>query len=384
MLKNSVNILGFAKGLKYTRNHILPSIGYFSTVPQKKFRNPHEMKYLPQKDLNAYMAFLPHFIDDVTSEEILLDYQPVNQRIRRLLEYFCPTGKHLRQHLVIYTYKAIEKHHGTFRPENMEEVHKLCWCLELYNAANSILDDILDDHDMRRNMPSWQKMEGKAAVNDMVLLYLCVNKIMKKYFHNHPNCLQMIELLQSITPLVSMALELEWTNFDDFTIEKCDQISEIQSSFYLCVQPFQLTTLLTNKELQMPELTKGVFYYLGILQAFQNDLLDIYGEDEGGKSSRDIQENRGTYLIAVARQKANYSQMKILKNCYGKQDQKSIDTVRGIYDELDVLGEYYKLEEKYLEKASEEIRNIKDEFCRSLIEQLAYFQSFGVIGVPPH
>lgn len=118
--------------------------------------------------------------------------------------------------------------------------------------------------------------------------------------------------------------------------------------------------------------------------SFQNDVHDVYGNDITGKPSRDIQDNVCSFLIAMAREKASDSQMKILKENYGRRNKACVDKVIEIYKDLDILGEYYKLEKEYLEKTSEKIRNIPDEFTRSLIEKLAYVQSFGVIGVPPY
>ncbi|XP_044746888.1 farnesyl pyrophosphate synthase 1-like [Coccinella septempunctata] len=354
-----------------------------STMPIKEIRNPHEMKFLPQKDVQDYMSFLPKFIEDVTSKEILLGYPPVNQRMKRLLEYMCPTGKHLRQHVLIYTYKTIEQHHGTYSQENMKEVHKLCWCLELLNTGYTIMDDIIDDHDMRRKQATWYKIAGSATANDMMLVFTSLNGIVRKYFNQHPRFNEIFDLfLTPITP-VGLALELETTNFEDFTVERCDEIAEIKTAYYVGNHPFLLATLFANKELQMYDLAKKVFYYLGNIYSAQNDVLDVYGQHITGKNSTDIQDNNCTYLIAMALEKASGTQKKILKENYGKKDQKCVDKVKEIYDELDLIGEYYKLEEKYLEKASEEIRKIPDEFTRSLIEKLAYVQSFGLIGVNP-
>lgn len=103
------------------------------------------MKFLPSKDVNDYMAFLPKFIDDVTSKDILLGYPPVNRRFRSVLEYMCPQGKHLRQHLMIFTYKTIEQHHNTLTQEKMEDIHKLCWCLELVSETENIFKTVVND-----------------------------------------------------------------------------------------------------------------------------------------------------------------------------------------------------------------------------------------------
>ncbi|XP_045483525.1 farnesyl pyrophosphate synthase 1-like isoform X1 [Harmonia axyridis] len=384
MLKNSVNILGFAKRLKYTPNNIFPSIGYYSTVSKKKIYNHHDMKFLPQKDMDAFMAYMPKFVEDVTSSEVMLYHPPCNQRMKRFLEYMLPAGKRLRQHVMIFTYKAIEEHHGTFSPEKMQEMYKLCWCLELYNQGNTIMDDIIDDHENRRGKPTWYHMEGtKAAVGDMIVVYTLVKRIMKKYFQHHPKYPQLLETIFPLEIPLSLVLELETKNFDDFTLERCDEISEMKCGYYISVQPLLLTTLLANKEFELNEQAKKIFFYLGYLYHTQNDLLDIYGEDLAGKSGKDIGDNRITYLIAMAQRKASDSQMKRLRNNYGKRDPECIAAVKEIYDELDILGEYYKQEEEYLEKVSEEIQKIPHGFSRTLIEKIAYVQSFGLIGVPP-
>lgn len=127
------------------------------------------------------------------------------------------------------------------------------------------MDDIADDHDYRRKMKTWHKIAGRAAVSDMVLIYFSLFGILRKYFSQHPRFKEIFDIFLGTTTAVSLCLEFESSNFEDFTMERCKDIALIKTAYYVGDQPFLLATLLANKELQMYDQVKQVFQYLGIL-----------------------------------------------------------------------------------------------------------------------
>lgn len=83
-------------------------------------------------------------------------------------------------------------------------------------------------------------------------------------------------------------------------------------------------------------------------------------------------------------QKANPTQRKVLEECYGHKDEQKVKRVLEIFEEIDILNEYYKIEEEYVHRIHDEVEKIPDEFTRSLMRKLAYAHTFGQVGEPPY
>ncbi|KAL3287254.1 hypothetical protein HHI36_001731 [Cryptolaemus montrouzieri] len=113
-------------------------------------------------------------------------------------------------------------------------------------------------------------------------------------------------------------------------------------------------------------------------------MLDCYGEKEGKKPGTDNQENRRIYLIAMALNKASPPQRKILEESYGRRDEEMIQKVKDIYNELDIIGEFYKMEDIIHDQILNEIKKIPEEFARLLMGKWAYVFTYGKIGTPSY
>lgn len=67
----------------------------------------------------------------------------------------------------------------------------------------------------------------------------------------------------------------------------------------------------------------------------QNDLLDLYPDEiSGGKSGTDIQEGKYTLLALTALKLSNESQKKTFLENYGRWEEKCVDQIRTLYNEL--------------------------------------------------
>ncbi|KAK9872494.1 hypothetical protein WA026_017960 [Henosepilachna vigintioctopunctata] len=330
------------------------------------------------------MAHLPKIVADACHKDAILDYQPINERLRKLLNYYGPHGKFLRQHVLIYVYKKIEQHYGTFDEKKMDQVYNLGWCLEMLNIQFMIIDDLLDNHEIRRGRKAWYKLDnvGLSVIMDSYLLQTSMFHLLKKYFSSHPCYSKILENFARLEFTVALLLELYSKNFEDFTTERYNGIAQTKCTYYILGQPLQLATLLSNKGFHMNDMMQKVFEHFGFLYTMQNDILDCYGEEFGAKPGTDIQERRCTVLILAALRKASPGQRKLLDECYGVKDDEKIRKVKQIYEELDVLGECYKLEKKLYDRIRTDMKNIPDDFTRSIMENLSYVYTFGEIGKP--
>ncbi|KAL3288922.1 hypothetical protein HHI36_003367 [Cryptolaemus montrouzieri] len=357
-------------------------IRYTSNTKRKPIYHYQEPMILNEEEQKAYMKYFPRLWEDATHIEGFQDYPLVRKRLGRMIEHISPCGKHMKQHLLIYTYKSIEEHYKSFTPDRMEQIHQLAWCSELLNSQFLMLDDIMDDHHVRHGKITWFKMEGVDAINDTYLIQTALYQLIKKYFCKHPNYIKILENFMWQELAITMALESETKNFEDFTLERCYARGVSKFAYYSFGQVLSLATLLANKGLHMYEMGKKVCDYLGFLFTLRNDLLDHYAGELNGKPGLDIQGKEFTNLIAFALHKASPSQKRILEECYGHYDNEKVEKVKKLYEELGVLEECFALEKTYCDKILEELENMPDEFLRSLFEKYLYATTYGRFGVP--
>lgn len=86
---------------------------------------------------------------------------------------------------------------------------------------------------------------------------------------------------------------------------------------------------------------------LGEYFQVQDDYLDCYGAPELiGKIGTDIMDNKCSWLINQALDKASPEQRKVLDENYGKKDSEAEAKVKQIYIDLDIESVYKAYEEK--------------------------------------
>ncbi|KAK9872497.1 hypothetical protein WA026_017963 [Henosepilachna vigintioctopunctata] len=357
---------------------------FIPNVQKKRIRNPNDLKFLPVDEVLPFMDYFPRIVEDATQKESILNYPKVSQRLRKFLNYYCTAGRHMRQHILIYVYKMIEEHFGTFDQKNMEDVYKLGWCLELHNCQFMLVDDLIDNHEMRKGKKAWHKLEniGVTSLLDSYLVQSSMFYLLKKYFSSHPHYVEILESFSKLDLVSGMLLELEAVNLKDFTLQALQDAGTVKTSYYGMAQPFYLAVLLANKSLYLNEMMNKVFDHIGFLCTIQNDMVDCFADELGGKPGTDIQENKCVLPIVLALRKASPQQKKILEECYGVNDNAKIKRVKEIYEELDVIGEYFELETEIHNKIAQEIAKIPDKFVRSLMDNLIYIYTFGEIGTP--
>ncbi|XP_045460555.1 farnesyl pyrophosphate synthase 1-like [Harmonia axyridis] len=357
-----------------------------SNAAQRCVRNHHDLKFLPEAELAPLMAYFPKFIEDVTHKDMLLGVTKVNKRFERLIKHNLPTGKLLRLHTFIYVYKAIEKHYsnGPLDEEKLNRLYQLSWCLEAHNNTYCMVDDMMDSNDTRRGIPTWATLMGAGTANDALLLEYILMRLLKKYLKGHPNQEKIIDTFLEPHCPISMALELETTNLADFTMDTLKEIAALKMMRHNFNHPIEVATLLADKAYFMNDMIKKALVHMGFLYGIQNDMADCYGNNVTGKRCADIQDKRCGLPIVIALSKANSTQKKILEENYGFKDEVKVEKIKAIFDELDVLDEYYKIEDEYKQKLSDEIEKIQDEFSKDVMWKLANVNTYGELGDSPY
>ncbi|KAL8717571.1 MAG: hypothetical protein Q9181_008306, partial [Wetmoreana brouardii] len=93
----------------------------------------------------------------------------------------------------------------------------------------------------------------------------------------------------------------------------------------------------------------------------QDDYLDAYGAPEViGKIGTDIQDNKCSWLINQALERASPEQRKTLDECYGRKDAEMEKKVKGVYEELELEKVYLAYEEDVVGRIREMIGKVDE------------------------
>ncbi len=247
------------------------------------------------------------------------------------------------------------------RPVSPEEYHQsatLGWLTELLQAFFLVADDIMDASHTRRSNPCWFRRPevGMIAINDALMLESSIYILLGKHFRSHPSYGHLIELFHTTTFHTEMGqlcdlltAPEDHVDLSQFSLDKHSFIVIYKTAFYSFYLPVALALhyLELATELNLGQ-AKDILIPLGEYFQIQDDYLDAYGTPEViGKIGTDIQDNKCSWVINQALERASPAQRKVLDENYGHKDAAKEAEVKKVYAEL-------KLDEVYL--AYEETR----------------------------
>ncbi|KTW26761.1 hypothetical protein T552_02763 [Pneumocystis carinii B80] len=275
------------------------------------------------------------------------------------LHYNCLGGKLSRGLSVIDSYEILLE-----RPLSEEEYKKaavLGWTVELLQAFFLVVDDMMDQSKTRRNQCCWYLMPnvGMIAINDSFMLESSIFFLLKKYFKEEPYYTTLMENFHDATfktefgqllDLLTAPENIPENNVDlsRFSMERHSFIIEFKTTFYSFYLPVVLAMNMAGISSEDDlEQAKNILVPLGKYFQIQDDFLDCFGDpDVIGKIGTDIMENKCTWLINKALEKANPLQRKILEENYGRRNTDSELIVKKIYYELELSKEFEKYEQE--------------------------------------
>jgi farnesyl diphosphate synthase len=222
----------------------------------------------------------------------------------------------------------------------------LGWAIEYLQAFFLVADDVMDESQTRRGQPCWYKKPQvhMIAINDSFLLESFVFTILKKHFGHETYYLRLIELFISVIQKTEVGQLLDLTSqpmgqpadLDRFTLERYQQIVKYKTAyytFYLPVAMGMITSGVTSSNAF--QTAERICCIMGEYFQIQDDYLDCYGKPEViGKIGTDIQDNKCSWLVVQALQRATPAQRKILLDNYGKWDDKKVKRVKDLYLEM--------------------------------------------------
>ncbi|KAH7134977.1 isoprenoid synthase domain-containing protein [Dendryphion nanum] len=244
---------------------------------------------------------------------------------------------------------------GTTLTPGSEEYFRaalLGWMIELLQAFFLVSDDIMDSSKTRRGQPCWYLVPkvGMIAINDAFMLESAIYVLLKKHFRQEKSYIDIVELFHEVTFQTELGQTCDLltapedhVDLDNFSLEKFSFIVIFKTAFYSFYLPVALALhyigKATPKNLQT---SLDILVPMGEYFQAQDDYLDAFADPKVlGKIGTDIQDNKCSWLVNQALQKATPEQRKILEENYGQKDSTKEAKVKELYHELK-LAEFYE------------------------------------------
>lgn len=307
------------------------------------------------------------------------EIQDANKWFKEVLEYNVPHGKKNRGMFVGMAYRFLVPEP---KEDDLHIARVLGWCIELLQAFFLVADDVMDQSYTRRGKPCWFRKDtvGLVAINDAFYLESCTYKVLKHYIKDKPYYINIIELFHEITHCTVTGQCLDMTvsppagtvDFTHYTAEKYNAIVKWKTAFYSFYLPVATAMYMAGISDDINHsCAKTILLKMGEYFQVQDDFLDCYGDEEViGKIGTDIQDNKCSWLVVTAQQKASEEQMAVLKANYGKADKEKVLKVKSLYNDLSLEQEFREFEEQSFQEIMTLIEKSSGDLPRDMFKAL--------------
>ena len=263
-----------------------------------------------------------------------LDYSHEPDTLYEPVRYILsPGGKRIRPVLLLLAT-------GMFSDE-MENSLRAAAGLEILHNFSLLHDDLMDNADMRRGIPTVHKRWNR---NSAILAGDVMSMIAPRYLSDieGENRKQVMDLVLDtfIGVFDGQQYDMDFETRNDVTSEEYIEMIRLKTSIVLAAC-LKAGALLGGASESDASLLYRFGEKVGLAFQLQDDLLDVYGDPAvfGKKIGGDILCNKKTYLYISARARANATMHEELDRWAlydGPDPQSKIDGVKAVYDALRV------------------------------------------------
>ena len=266
-------------------------------------------------------------------------------------------GKRIRPLLVLFANKAVGG--------NVEKSYNAAVSVEILHNFTLVHDDIMDNADKRRGMPTIHK---KYDISTAILVGDVLMAVAYEY------------LLKDVTSNVKEIIKVfnngivevcEGQSYDkDFEIRQTVSIDEYilmitKKTAALAEMCCRIGALLGGASKEEVKILSDYGKNLGIAFQIQDDLLDLIADEKDfGKSvGIDLVEGKKSFLFLKAYELAKGNDKKLLDNLIMNKGISNADvpTYKEIYERLGILDLSKKEVAKYSEKATKNLHKLKNQ-----------------------
>ncbi|AXI25728.1 serralysin [Methanofervidicoccus sp. A16] len=276
-------------------------------------------------------------------------------------------GKRIRPYLTILTYML--------KKDSIEEVLPAALAVELIHNYTLIHDDIMDNDDRRRGIPTVHVVYGKPmAILAGDLLYaeafVAVSDI-----RDPEKAHEVLKVLSRscVDVCVGQAMDMEFEEREDITMEEyLEMISKKTGA--LIVTSVEVGAIMGECSPEERESLREYAKRIGLAFQIQDDILDLVGNKNkiGKPIGSDIREGKKTLIVIHALQHLPEDKKKRLLEILGKRDAKDEEIEEAIEILRDSIEFAREMVKKYITESKEYLK-IFDKERRKKLEDIADF-----------
>ncbi|BES95116.1 Farnesyl diphosphate synthase [Nesidiocoris tenuis] len=250
-------------------------------------------------------------------------------------------------------------------PENFWKCKILRACVDLKFSYTAVLDDIVDESDVRLHKPTWKHAcpEGMhSALYDCLHLKDFPYYLILKHFDGTPKCEKLLKTLmladrkQTIGSHIDLISQQKAGNME---LEVAKTINRYKTGSYIAMQAPLGMIHAGILDDELINSIVDIFTICGSMVQDWDDFTDYYcTSEQTGEPPSDLKNAGTTWASATAFQHFTAEQRAIFKECIGSDDPEKIETVKKLYDSVDLVR-------LYVESMKKNTR-----VCLTLIEEL--------------
>jgi len=314
------------------------------------------------EDKKAFLTFYKELVAElIEAEKQSGQMSYAVDWLQRMTDYNVPHGKLNRGLAVLDGVRAIKGDACT--PELEKQAMVAGWAIEWLQAFFLVADDIMDASKTRRGQPCWYLVEdvGMNAVNDGIVLEACMYKMLKKHLGKLPCYANILELFHDVTYATAngqmidvITAPIGVVDLSKYTIETYMRIVTYKTALYTFYLPAASAMYLCGIDGEEEHaLAKDICIQLGQYFQIQDDFLDCFGDPKViGKIGTDIEDNKCSWLIVQALDRATPEQRQVFQDNYGQSDEAKVEKIKEVYRALDMPKIFSDYEEASYKKLS--------------------------------
>lgn len=290
--------------------------------------------------------------EKMNKENFIEEPQKLFEPIDYILE---DGGKRLRPVLMLMAINLYK--------DNIEEFMKPALGIEIFHNYTLLHDDVMDDAELRRGRETVHKkwnsnvaiLSGDAAA---ITAYLYLVSSDDKYLRSSIDTFNKV----AMDVCKGQQYDMEFETRMDVTVDEYIRMIELKTGA-LIAGSLKLGSIFGEANLEEQEMLYKFGMYLGVAFQLQDDNLDVYGDVEtfGKKIGGDILCNKKTFLLITAMNLANESQksrLEALLDSNTISDEKKIEEVTALYNEIGVRDIANKEITSYIEMSANLLNNL--------------------------
>ncbi len=293
----------------------------------------------------------------IVDEAIInLSYNTEAEKLIDPVKYFLSMGgKRLRPVLCLLSCNLFS--------EKIDEAVMPATGLEVFHNFTLVHDDIIDQAPVRRNLPTvhnaWNL--NQAVLSGDVMVFIaneCFLQAPAKYLAE----VFTIFNKAAIEVCVGQQMDIDFEKSKSVTHGEYLRMIELKTAALLAAAA-KIGAVIGGADKKDSELLYGFGRNLGLAFQIQDDLLDVYGDENlfGKIRGGDIIANKKTWLLVKALEIASGDQLKQLQNLFSGTDtqpERKVEQVVRLYDQLNLKAQTENLANEHINLALSQLGKV--------------------------